>query len=77
MERKMDTNTNFSNSNTKIDAGILPALDYPQEIIGLLPNPAVITPATTIVNCCWFKSITKRGLCSDLLADSGSFANEQ
>jgi hypothetical protein len=72
MERKMDTNTNFINSNTRIDAGILPAMDYHHEIIGQLPNPAVITPAT-IVNCCWI--VTKRR--SDFLADKVSFANEQ
>jgi hypothetical protein len=74
MERKMDTNTNFSNSNTRIDAGILPAMDYHQEISGELSNPAVITPAT-IVNCSWMESVTKRR--GDFLADRGSFANEQ
>jgi hypothetical protein len=59
----MDTNTNFSNSNTRIDAGILPAMDYHHDIIGQLSNPAVITP------------VTKRR--SDFLADRGSFANEE
>jgi hypothetical protein len=76
MERKMDTNSNFSNPNTQICAGILPAMNYHQQIIGQLPNPVVITPAT-MVNCCWMESITKRRLRSDSLADRGSFANEQ
>jgi len=76
MERKMDTNSNLSNSNIQIYAGILPVMDYHQEIIGQLPNPAVILPAT-IVNCCWIESITKRRLRSDFLADKVIFSNEQ
>ena len=77
MERKMDTNTNFSNSNIQIDAGIQLAVNYHQEIIGQLPNPTVMSHLTTMDNFCWFKSITKRRLYSDFLADRGSFANEQ
>jgi hypothetical protein len=66
----MDTNTNFSNSDSRVDVGILPATNYPQEIIGQLSNPAA-----TIVNCSWMESVTKRR--SDSLADNRSFANEQ
>lgn len=76
MERKMDTNSNFSNSNTQIDAGIPPAMDCRKEIIGQLPNPAV-KPHLNIENCCCFQFINKRRLHRDSLADKGSFANEQ
>ena len=76
MERKMDTNTIFSNSNTRIDPEISPAMDYHKDIIDQLPNPAVKSHLT-IENCCWFQSINKRRLHSNSLADKGSFANEQ
>ena len=49
MERKMDTNTNFSNSYTQIDAGIPPTMDCHQEVINQLPNPNVMPHVTAIL----------------------------
>ena len=78
MERKMDINTNLSNSNTKIDAGIPPpAIDCHQEIISQLPNPAVMPHVTAIASYCWVESIMKKESHSDSLACWRSFANEQ
>jgi hypothetical protein len=77
MERKMDTNSNFSNYNTQIYARTLPVMNYHKETIDQLTNPVLTAHLTTIENCCWFKSIDKRRLHSDSLAGTRSFANEQ
>jgi hypothetical protein len=48
--REMDTNTEFDNSNIRIEAGT-PAVSYHQVIRHL--NPAAIPPVTAITNMGW------------------------
>ena len=76
IERKMDTNSNFTNSNTHVYAGIPHVMNYHKEIIDQLTNP-VLTSHLTIENCCWFKSLTKEDYIVIPWLVRGSFANEQ
>jgi hypothetical protein len=75
----MATNTNFSNSNTQIDTGVLPIIYYPPEIVSQPPNHALIPRVTIIASCCycWVELITRRELRSDSLIDRGASVYEQ
>lgn len=67
----MDTNTNFSNSNTKIDAEIPSAIAYHREIIIQTTSPAVMRYVYTIAGYRWIGSIMKQESLLDSLADRG------
>jgi hypothetical protein len=74
----MGTNTNFSNSDTQIDAGVLSIIYYPPEIVSQLPNHAVIPRVTTIASCCCSaESVIRRELRSDSLTDRRASVYEQ
>ena len=67
-EKKMDTNTNFSKSNT---------LGYHHEIISQLPNSAVMPCVTTIASYWCTGSIMTKESHSNSLADRGVSVYEQ
>ena len=73
----MDTNTSFSNSSIKIDAGVPRAIAYHREIIIQITNPAVMRYVSTIVCYRCIGSIMKQESLLDSLSDRGSFANEK